>query len=138
MHELVLVAKAFVKRRDHRTTSSICMEKRRAPIHMEAPEAKRRRINEVRARLPHMSQTALAQICKSNKRGELPDITCRAEIRKARDAQALQNTLYGPILESFTIYDKDETPHVVEVANPVALLYAAAQQKVCKLAQGHL
>ena len=85
--------------------------------------AKVRRINSIRCKLPHCTQSALAAFCKLAKNTELPDITHRREIRDV----AASKTSYGPLLHMLELKIVQNKTIQLEVANPLALLYIAAQ-----------
>ena len=89
--------------------------------------AKVRRINSIRCKLPHCTQSALAAVCKLGKYNELPDISHPRDIREARDYVAASKTPYGPLLHMLELITVQNTTIQLEVANPLALLYIAEQ-----------
>ena len=95
--------------------------------HMQAAE-KRSRISKLRQSLPKMSQTALLAVSKAAQRGELPDIVSRDEIRLATMDLAGQATPFGPVVRTVSL-ETTTAPIEVEIAHPLAILYAAAKCK---------
>ena len=89
--------------------------------------AKKRRINSIRCQLPRCTQSALAAFCKLAKDNELPDISHPREFREARDYVAASETPYGPLLHMLELKTVQNKTIQLEVANPLALLYIAAQ-----------
>ena len=89
--------------------------------------AKVRRINSIRCKLPHCTQSALAAFCKLGKYYELPDISHPRDIKEARDYVAASKTPYGPLLNMLELLTVQNTTMQLEVANPLALLYIAEQ-----------
>ena len=74
---------------------------------------------QIRYLLPHVSQTALATLCKwANDHGGLPDIRDRKEVRVSRDAVIGVNTPYGPIHVVHEVQGFE-----LELQNPWAGLY---------------
>eukprot|EP00973_Karenia_brevis_P011545 1560934-Karenia_brevis.AAC.1 len=76
-----------------------------------------------------MSQSALYAICAKAKRGDIPDVGSRYEIKQAIDAAALQLTPYGPVVRKIELHTA-EGPVEAEVSNLFALLHVASQCKM--------
>ena len=76
---------------------------------------------ELRARLPHMSQSALASLLGIATTEQLPVVTTRAGLRSGRRAYARSATPYGSVLQHI---DPGNGP--IAVQHPIAMLH-----KVC-------
>ena len=92
-------------------------------------EAKLRKLNEFRCSMPHVSSTALSSLLARARAGDLPELSSRNDIRDARDANVLQSTPYGNLIERTDLACFPEGTITVEMANPVANLYIAAKTK---------
>ena len=90
---------------------------------MERP-AKLRRIAEIRHALPHVTKVALSKFIAMANEGELPDVCSTRDIRAARDQQAFQNTIYGPVMCSITLTTTKGKALDVEIADPIPYLYS--------------
>jgi hypothetical protein len=89
--------------------------------------AKRRRLEQLdgfRRRLPHMSQTALAAVCKDIQQHGLPDdFSERAQYEARNLLRGLTNE-YGPIIRKAELVRVDDAKPVnVEFANVWAMLH---------------
>lgn len=87
--------------------------------------AKRRRVGQLRASLPFISQEALAAISRENEAQPLP--TCsRTDIRRARNEEVQTRTPYGTLHEVIDVPLNDsDTPLRLELQNPFAMLWYA-------------
>ena len=92
-------------------------------------QAKYQRITSLRNRLPRCTQRALAAFIAESKRGDLPDITSRQDIRDARDAIVSSVTPYGPLIQDIKLRGTQNNDVLVKVVNPLAMMYLAAQKK---------
>ena len=82
---------------------------------------------DMRSQLPHISQVALAAICKWSQDHGLPQIRRRDDVRGARDMLAQQHTPYGPLLVKRDLVLERGGVVTVELAHPCALLWVAAK-----------
>ena len=90
-------------------------------------DLKRMRLNRLRFSLPHMSQSALTAFAKAAKAGDLPDISSRQELKAAVDWAVSQTTPYGSVLVNVDLVMAAGQSMRVEVANPLALYWAASK-----------
>jgi len=88
-------------------------------------EAKLRRLNSFRRKLPHASASALSAILTTAADEGLPDLHSRSACRAARDLDSIEITPYGPINGSLDVVDSDGTPRSIPIANPLAFLWIA-------------
>ena len=109
------------------TTTSAGSNPRKLSI-MAEPNAKYRRLADLRARLPHMSQSAMAAFIREAQR-ELPEIGGRTEsIRRARRIMLDVQTPYGPLIQSLRLDAVKGSPIDIPVLHPWAMLHVASQQ----------
>ena len=87
--------------------------------------SKLRRLAELRYRLPHMSQGALAALCQEAAVGGLPDHVRRKGIRGARDDIAARKTPNGPLHCTIQIPRKSGRPYELELQDPMPMLCAS-------------
>ena len=91
---------------------------------------KRRRLEDLeqfRRRLPHMSQSALAAVCKDIQQHGLPDDFSRRAQQESRNMIRGVNTEYGPIIRAAKLVRSDNAgPVSVEYANAWALVHHIA------------
>ena len=97
---------------------------------MAAPQQKRRRLQSgavasLRARLPYVSQSALAALFKEAQSEPLPTegATSRASIRKARDQCVSSSTPYGAVHQQVDIAEG----LTIDVQHPLAMLFWACK-----------
>ena len=89
---------------------------------------KRRRLDDLerfRRRVPHVSQSALSAVLKEAKRSGIPELSCRKDVRAARDAQLDVVTEYGPLYRSEDLEpeeDGDQPKPKLNYIHPIALL----------------
>ena len=88
---------------------------------------KKRKLDELerfRRKLPHMSMSALAAVCKVVKESGVPSLSSRTDQRMARDELRAVTTPYGNVIRPLTLSTNDERkPLITLVANLWALLY---------------
>jgi hypothetical protein len=89
--------------------------------------AKLRRLNDLRASLPYVSQSALAAFLASARRCDLPDVGQTRDVREARDMVAEQITPYGPLIESVRLVTNTAATVALDITNPHAYIFVAAQ-----------
>ena len=94
---------------------------------MDKP-AKQARINNLRGKVPYVSQSALAALVTEAREGRLPDVAGRGHIREAAEAAASEATHYGPLLQTVQVIGCDGTQIDVEIQHPFAMLCAAARR----------
>ena len=95
-------------------------------VSMDAPAGKRARslsVAALKAQLPYVSQSALAALLMAAKNNELPDITTRHMLRKARESYVAQLTPYGTIHQELSFGDNI----TVQVQHPFAMLHHCAK-----------
>ena len=91
----------------------------------ESRAQKRARVENLRQRLPFISQRALAAILAENKKRPLPTVTQRAELRTARRELARQETPYGPMLQHLYVQSTSGGRIQVPYVHPFAFLHVA-------------
>lgn len=93
--------------------------------------AKLRRLGDMRSRLPFVSQSALAAMCKMAKDDpeSIPKISQPRNVRDARDLISCQQTPYGDMLERRVLVLRAGGTVPVMFANPLAMLYVAAKER---------
>ena len=93
---------------------------------------KRRRLESLetfRRRLPHMSQAALAAVCKDIQNNGLPPAFSRQDQREARNLLRGVATEYGPIIKTASLNRLDSGPPIrVDYANVWSLLHHISQR----------
>ena len=104
------------------------MVKRCTGKHAESQPEKIARLQSLKARLPHVSQSALALLLAIAQREKLPEVEYRQEVRDARDLAAKTTTSYGPLHQRILVLTKSGKYVDVEIAHPFAML-----QHVCKV-----
>ena len=93
-----------------------------APAASAAKRAKQEnagKLASLRARLPFISQSALAAILRVAKDERLPDVTSRTAVREARDSQIDIQTPYGCLHQKRQL----EGGRSIEVQHPLAMLH---------------
>ena len=111
--------------------ASVCkMAKRCIGKQAESKPEKIARLQSLKARLPHVSQSALASLLAIAQREKLPEVKYRQEVRDARDLTVKITTLYGPLHQKIPVLTKSGTYVDVEIAHPFAML-----QHVCKVSE---
>lgn len=91
-------------------------------------QAKQRKLNDFRRRMPHVSAVALAKILSTARSEGIPDGSLgRGELRAARDLENDANTQYGPIAQTMSLFGIDGTMRFVPVSHPFALLWTAVK-----------
>ena len=85
---------------------------------MTTRSEKHRRLLDFRARVPWISQSALASILRIAREEELPDCNSARDIRDARDSLAKTATPYGTLHQDLKIGSR-----CVEMQSPHAMLY---------------
>ena len=98
---------------------------------MEGSAAKRARIQSLRARLPYVSQSALASILEIAATEALPEHTSRHTVRRARDSIKDIRTPYGNLHQHIEVQNSRGDVVKLEVQHPLAFLYHA-----CTLSAG--
>ena len=94
----------------------------------ESPPVKRAKRDEelatvkLRARLPHMTQTALASLLRIAATQRLPEVMTTKNLRAGRRAYVRNVTPYGPVLQHI---DAGNGP--IAVQHPFAMLYRVCQ-----------
>ncbi len=88
--------------------------------------AKLRRLNDLRAGLPFMSQSALAAFLAAARDQDLPDVKYTRDVREARDLAATQDTPYGKLIETMALVLFTSQIITIDITNPHAFLYVAA------------
>ena len=92
---------------------------------------KRRKLNNIRRQVPHVTASALAAILLAVKQDGLPEGgISRWSLRKARDVEATTQTPLGPIHQVLQLYTPSGELRDVHVAHPLALLWATVDR--CK------
>jgi len=91
--------------------------------------AKLRKLNDWRRRLPHCTASALGAVLKEIQKNGLPEgcDLSRNAIRHARDEVAATQTPHGTLLQTITVFDKDENEVEVTIAHPLAMLWQATK-----------
>jgi len=84
------------------------------------------RLQNVRDRLPYVSQSALAVILRIAKEEGVPEASTRQHVRAARDATVFQATPYGRIHQSVDVPLTAGGSFALEVQHPFAMLHHAA------------
>ena len=98
---------------------------------MDRREAKRRALNARRMSWPHVSSQALSAILQSCRDDGIPDGNLhRNELRAAKDQLNSDDTPYGPIASTIEVYNKNDEPMEIPIANPFGLLWKAVRE--CK------
>ena len=91
--------------------------------------SKRQKTVRLRNLLPHCSASAFAAFCAAAKRGELPTISTRKEVRDARDDNVDVTTPFGPLLTKLEITSASGKAIIYDGVHPLSYLYCAAQKK---------
>ena len=91
--------------------------------------SKRQKTIRLRNLLPHCSASAFAAFCAAAKRGELPTISTRKEVRDARDDNVDVTTPFGPLLTKLEITSASGKAIIYDGVHPLPYLYCAAQKK---------
>ena len=110
----------------HDTSDCKCYHAQsRSSAAMERPSkaARAHKLNNLRARIPYLSQSALAAILAEAKREPLPDVASRTTIRNAEASAVAVSTPYGDLHQRVVINDSLE----VAVCMPAPMLYHCAQ-----------
>ena len=94
-------------------------------INMSDRPAKLARLQNLRDRLPFISQSALCSLLKLAHEEELPEIHNRKALREARDAKSHAPTPYGTVCQIVQLLGEDGTHIPVEVQHPFAMLHQA-------------
>lgn len=92
-------------------------------------DSKLRKLNTFRCSLPHVSNSALATLLARARAGDLPVLSRRNDISDARDANVLQNTPYGRLIESVDLVAYPAGTVTVEMVNPMANICLAAKTR---------
>ena len=87
---------------------------------------KLRKLNAFRRRLPHASASALAAIIADIKRNGIPDGD-RNSMMEARNLICKEWDRYGSVLQSITVFTKEDEETTISIAHPMALLWMATQ-----------
>eukprot|EP00959_Pyramimonas_sp_CCMP1952_P045579 952398-Pyramimonas_sp.AAC.1 len=90
--------------------------------------AKLRRIAEIRHALPHVTKVAPSRFFTMASEGELPDACSTGDIRTARDQQAFQSTMYGPVMCSIQMVTKKGKALDVEIVDPIPYLHSLGKR----------
>lgn len=93
------------------------------------PHSKKNKICRDRFNLLHMSHSALHAVSVMARKGELPEIQNRKEINEAINAPCQRLTPYGPVLTTVKLQGVSGSMADLEISNPLALIWAAAQTK---------
>ena len=88
---------------------------------------KRRRLHEMRYRLPYASMTALAEFIKLVRAEGLPEVASRTTMYEAKADVLLAKTPYGPILQYVDLTLVDGSTLQNPIAHPLALLWTIAR-----------
>ena len=88
--------------------------------------SKLRRIDELRRSVPYVSASALSAILEEARR-DMPEISSREAIRKARDIQVNEVTPYGTLIVTLRVELLDGAYDDMYVVNPFAQLWLAAK-----------
>eukprot|EP00959_Pyramimonas_sp_CCMP1952_P133943 2801472-Pyramimonas_sp.AAC.1 len=99
----------------------------RRSVVMDARAQKFRKLNAIRYSGPHVSASALANLCSLANQDELPTISRRGDVRRARDLELEGDTPYGPLLVNLRLQLSKGGESLIEVANPLPYLYRAGQ-----------
>ena len=91
-------------------------------------EAKLRRLNAFRRKLPHVTASALAAVLVAVQLNGVPDIHDRTGLREARDFQSYAHTPFGPIMQTIDVILKTDVSKQLPVANPFAMLWTAVSE----------
>ena len=91
--------------------------------------SKRQKTVRLRNLLPHCSASAFAAFCAAAKRGELPTLSTRKEVRDARDDNVDVTTPFGPLLTKLEITSASGKAIIYDGVHPLSYLYCAAQKK---------
>ena len=83
-----------------------------------------RALGALRARLPHVSQSALASVLREARNTDLTKLAGRKDIRSARDLFVNMSTPYGTVHQNFQVTLSNGRRLKVEYQNPQAMLYA--------------
>ena len=96
---------------------------------MAEPPSKTQKVICLRGKLPYLSHSALAAVCRESQLNPLPDAD-RNFIRHARNSVAKQQTPYGPmfVVEKLPAADGGDDIEV-SIINPPAYLWAASHKK---------
>ena len=90
-------------------------------------EAKLRRLNALRRRLPYASASAISALLDDVAEHGIPDSHSRRDIRESRDAIVNTKTPFGPLLTELSLIpdvDGDENPTLC-IAHPLAMIWYA-------------
>ena len=91
--------------------------------------AKLGKLNDFRRRLPHCTASALSAILADIKANGIPEgSTDRGALRYARDLQNADVTPLGAVLQTVTVFDKDDKEQQLTIAHPMALLWKASSE----------
>ncbi|CAK0843742.1 unnamed protein product [Prorocentrum cordatum] len=93
----------------------------------EPREAKLRKLDAFRRRLPHLSASALSQLLTELVRDAaiVPELYARTAIRQARDVVNNEPTPFGPIHRSVNVHAVGGGCSKINVVHPLALLWKA-------------
>lgn len=97
-----------------------------SPHEMAERPSKLARIQRLRDRLPHVSQSALASILAIAANEELPTGS-RKDIREGRNAAAQEGTPYGPLHQELQLKALDGTCLHKELQHPAAMLFRVCE-----------
>ena len=81
------------------------------------------KLQSLRKRLPHISQSALAQLLRVAAQEELPACGGRSDVRAARDSLGSLVTPYGAVHQRARVHTTSDTMLDIEVQHPLAMLY---------------
>ena len=92
---------------------------------MSDRDAKLRKLNTFRRRLPHVSTNALSAVLDEVERVGSPELHSRANLKEARDEIANAMTPHGPILGVVDAIGNNGQNIPILLVNPIALLHQA-------------
>ena len=88
-------------------------------------DAKLRRLEAFRRRLPAVSASALSSICKDIADHGIPDVFSRQNLQHARELIASTSTPFGSLLQNMTVRADGDIDMQVEIAHPFAVIWHA-------------
>lgn len=89
------------------------------PSAMADRPAKLARLNQLRCRVPFVSQSALSTILRLARDDELPAACTRQDVRDSRDTSVQTMTPYGPLHQRITVPGDID----LEIQHPMAMLH---------------
>ena len=91
-------------------------------------EAKLRKLNDIRRKLPHMTASAMSALLDECTHHGIPELHSRHDMGKSTQAEIARHASYGTLLPNTILVDKQGAEANMLMINPLSLLQAAFGQ----------